>query len=59
VHWNGAERSWDCPCHASRFDIEGNVLHGPAPTPLAKVALAPGDALPPQDRRGGARRGMP
>jgi len=31
VHWNSAERSWDCPCHASRFDIEGNVLHGPAP----------------------------
>lgn len=58
VHWNGAERSWDCPCHASRFDTEGKVLHGPAPTPLAKIALAPGDALPPQDRRGGARRGM-
>jgi Rieske Fe-S protein len=59
VRWNGAEQSWDCPCHASRFDIEGNVLHGPAPTPLAKVALAPGDAPPPQDNHGGARRGMP
>lgn len=58
VHWNGAEQSWDCPCHASRFDTEGNVLHGPAPTPLAKVALAPDEALPPQERRGSARRGM-
>lgn len=58
VHWNGAEQSWDCPCHASRFDIEGNVLHGPAPAPLAKVTLAAGDAPPPRERRGGARRGM-
>jgi glycine/D-amino acid oxidase-like deaminating enzyme/nitrite reductase/ring-hydroxylating ferredoxin subunit len=39
VHWNGAERSWDCPCHASRFDIEGNVLHGPAHAPLDKIRL--------------------
>lgn len=30
VNWNSAERSWDCPCHASRFDIDGQVLHGPA-----------------------------
>lgn len=41
VHWNGAERSWDCPCHASRFDVDGMVLHGPAPTPLESVTLAP------------------
>ncbi len=37
VSWNSAEKSWDCPCHSSRFDVDGQVLHGPAPTPLAKA----------------------
>lgn len=30
VHWNGAERSWDCPCHGSRFDKLGKCTNGPA-----------------------------
>jgi glycine/D-amino acid oxidase-like deaminating enzyme/nitrite reductase/ring-hydroxylating ferredoxin subunit len=39
VHWNSVERSWDCPCHASRFATDGAVLHGPASTPLKAVEL--------------------
>ncbi len=37
VHWNSAERSWDCPCHGSRFDPMGKVLNGPAVEELGKL----------------------
>jgi glycine/D-amino acid oxidase-like deaminating enzyme/nitrite reductase/ring-hydroxylating ferredoxin subunit len=37
VKWNNAEMSWDCPCHGSRFSITGDVLEGPALSPLEKI----------------------
>ena len=36
VVWNAAERTWDCPCHASRFDVDGAILNGPAVDPLER-----------------------
>ena len=34
LEWNPDEKSWDCPCHGSRFDIYGRLLTGPAQTDL-------------------------
>lgn len=37
VDWNNLEKSWDCPCHGSRFDPYGSVLNGPAISPLQQI----------------------
>lgn len=42
IKWNGAETSWDCDCHGSRFAPDGQVLEGPALAPLQAAKLEQG-----------------
>lgn len=39
VKWNGAETSWDCPCHGARYSFDGTVLTGPADRDMEKIEL--------------------
>jgi glycine/D-amino acid oxidase-like deaminating enzyme/nitrite reductase/ring-hydroxylating ferredoxin subunit len=39
VHWNDAEDTWDCPCHGSRYAIDGSVINGPATEPLRRIEI--------------------
>ena len=41
VGWNTAEKTWDCPCHGSRFSMDGEVLTAPARKDLEKIDLTP------------------
>ncbi len=68
VHWNTAEKSWDCPCHGSRFNCHGKVIEGPAIQDLQMLDLENNeiDSLQemPANQRGGPEnflfpRGLP
>jgi len=39
LNWNEADKTWDCPCHGSRFSYDGKNLYDPAIEPLEKVEI--------------------
>ena len=39
LNWNNADKTWDCPCHGSRFDYTGKNINNPAIKNLEKVDI--------------------
>jgi glycine/D-amino acid oxidase-like deaminating enzyme len=55
MSWNDSERTWDCPCHGSRFDSDGAVICGPANRDL-EAKDEPFEAYVPQKMRASSGR---